>query len=136
MKAFTGYAEMTYHRAAYDVVEPLGFNLQGALYEEGMVKGLSEETLSEVKSNNLVNRLFFEKWQVRKLVGEGNVKGGEIFQSSNFLFVNGHGNQFKFGVSGNDIVASGLGGPLMKAILSKYCYPNRRWFHGSRGEPK
>jgi Ca2+-binding RTX toxin-like protein len=84
-----------------------------------MAKGLSEETLNKIKTNNLVNRLLFEKWQIRRLVGEGNVKGGDIFQSSNYLFVNGHGNQFQFGVAGNDIVASGVGGPLMKAFLPK-----------------
>jgi len=134
MKAFTGYAEMTYKRGAYDVVEPLGFTLQGALYEEGMAKGLSEETLNDIKTNNLVNRLAFEKWQVRRLVGEGNVKGGEIFQSSNYLFVNGHGNQFQFGVAGNDIVASGFGGPLMKAFFTQTLVPILGGFIGPGGD--
>jgi hypothetical protein len=134
MKAFTGYAEMTYNRAAYDVVEPLGFNLQGALYEEGMAKGLSEDTLNKIKRNNLVNRLFFEKWQVRRIAGEGNVKGGEIFTSSNFLFVNGHGNQFLFGVGGNDIVAVGLGGPLVKSLLVQTVIPIAGGFIGPGGD--
>jgi hypothetical protein len=134
MKAFTGYAEMTYERAAYDVVDPLEFNFQGALYEEGIAKGLSEDSLQKIKSNNLVNRLFFEKWQVRKLVGEGNVKGGEIFESSNFLFVNGHGNQFLFGVAGNDIVASGLGGPIIKALLIQTVVPILGGFIGPGGD--
>jgi hypothetical protein len=134
MKAFTGYSEMTYKRAAYDVVDPLEFNFQGALYEEGIAKGLSEETLQKIKSNNLVNRLFFEKWQVRKLVGEGNVKGSDIFKSSNFLFVNGHGNQFLFGVAGNDIVASGLGGPIMKSLLLQTVVPILGGFIGPGGD--
>ncbi len=134
MKAFTGYAEMTYKRAASDVVEPLGFNLQGALYEEGMAKGLSEQTLSKIKKSNLLNRLFFEKWQVRKLAGEGNVIGGDIFESSNFLFVNGHGNQHLFGVGGNDIVASGLGGPLIKALLTQTIIPIAGGFAGPGGD--
>ena len=134
MKAFTGYAEMTYKRAASDVVEPLGFNLQGALYEEGMAKGLSEETLYKIKKSTLLNRLFFEKWQVRKLVGEGSVIGGDIFESSNFLFVNGHGNQQLFGVGGNDIVASGLGGPLMKALLIQTIIPIGGGFMGPGGD--
>ena len=134
MKAFTGYAEMTYNRAAYDVVEPLGFTLQGALYEEGIAKGLSEETLNKIKTNNLVNRLLFEKWQIRRLIGEGNVKGGDIFESSNFLFVNGHGNQFQFGVSGNDIVASGIGGPLMKALFTQTIVPILGGFIGPGGD--
>ncbi|HUS98734.1 MAG TPA: C25 family cysteine peptidase [Candidatus Thermoplasmatota archaeon] len=134
MKAFTGYAEMTYKRAAYDVVEPLGFNLQGALYEEGMEKGLSEQTLSEIKSSNILNKLFFEKWQVRRLAGEGSVKGGDIFESSNFLFVNGHGNQFLFGVGGNDIVASGLGGPLVKRLFIQTVIPIAGGFIGPGGD--
>jgi len=134
MKGFTGYAEMTYKRAAYDVVEPLDFTLQGALYEEGIAKGLSEDTLNEIKTNNLVNRLLFEKWQIRRLIGEGNVKGGDIFESSNFLFVNGHGNQFQFGVAGNDIVASGIGGPLMKAFFTQTLVPILGGFIGPGGD--
>ncbi|DAC72643.1 MAG TPA: hypothetical protein DSN98_04280, partial [Thermoplasmata archaeon] len=134
MKAFTGYAEMTYKRASYEVVEPLGFTLQGALYEEGMAKGLSEETLSKIKSSNLLNRLFFEKWQVRRLAGEGSVIGGTIFETSNFLFVNGHGNQFLFGVAGNDIVASGLGGPLVKSMLKQTVIPIAGGFIGPGGD--
>ena len=134
MKVFTGYAEMTYKRAASDVVEPLGFNLQGALYEEGMAKGLSEQTFSKIKKSNLLNRLFFEKWQVRKLAGEGNVIGTEIFESSNFLFINGHGSQHIFGVAGNDIVASGLGGPLMKALLVQTIIPIAGGFAGPGGD--
>lgn len=134
MKAFTGYAEMTYKRAINDVVEPLGFNLQGALYEEGMAKGLSEETLQEIKSNNLLNRLLFQKWQVRRLAGEGIVKGGTIFESSNYLFVNGHGNQFLFGVGGNDIVAAGLGGPLVKSLIIQTVVPIAGGFIGPGGD--
>ncbi len=134
MKAFTGYAEMTYKRAINDVVEPLGFNLQGALYEEGMAKGLSEETLQEIKSNNLLNRLLFQKWQVRRLAGEGVVKGGTIFESSNYLFVNGHGNQFLFGVGGNDIVAAGLGGPLVKSLIIQTVVPIAGGFIGPGGD--
>jgi len=134
MKAFTGYAEMTYNRASYNIVEPLGFTLQGALYEEGMGKGLSEDTLNKIKSNNLVNKLFFEKWQVRRTAGEGKVKGSQIFETSNFLFVNGHGNQFLFGVGGNDIVASGLGGPLMKKLLTLTVIPIAGGFIGPGGD--
>ena len=134
MKAFTGYAEMTYKRAAYDVVEPLGFNLQGALYEEGMFQGLSETTLTEIKNSNVLNKLLFFKWQVRRLAGEGVVKGGEIFESSNFLFVNGHGNQYLFGVAGNDIAASGLGGLLFKAVFMQTLVPIAGGFIGPGGD--
>ncbi|MBN1860214.1 MAG: hypothetical protein JW840_02000 [Candidatus Thermoplasmatota archaeon] len=134
IKSFTGYAEMTYKRAIHDIVDPLGFNLMGALYEEGILRGLSEESLREIKTNNLLNRLFFQKWQVRRLVGEGNVKGGDIFESSNFLFVNGHGSQFQYGVAGNDIVASGLGGPLMKALFTQTLVPMFGGFTGPGGD--
>ncbi|MCU0849689.1 MAG: C25 family cysteine peptidase [Candidatus Thermoplasmatota archaeon] len=134
MKAFTGYAEMTYHRAAVEVVKPLGFNLQGALYEEGMVKGLSEDTLSKIKGSNLLNKALFQKWQIRRISGEGNVNGGEIFETSNYLFVNGHGNQFLFGVGGNDLVASGLGGPIMKWLLTQTLVPIAGGFVGPGGD--
>jgi len=134
MKAFTGYAEMTYKRAASEVVKPLGFTLQGALYEEGMAKGLSETTLSEIKSSNLLNKALFEKWQVRRIAGEGKVKGSEIFETSNYLFINGHGNQFLFGVAGNDIVASGIGGPLMKWLFTQTLVPIAGGFVGPGGD--
>jgi hypothetical protein len=134
MKAFTGYAEMTYKRAAANIVEPMDFNLQNALYEEGMAKGLSEQVLSEVKSNTLLNKLLFEKWQVRRIAGEGAVKGSQIFETSNYLFVNGHGNQYLFGVAGNDIVASGLGGPLMKWLFIQTIVPIAGGFVGPGGD--
>lgn len=133
MKLFTGYTEMTYHRAINKVVEPLDFNLQGALYEKASRIGLSEETLNQVKKSNLINRLFFIKSQVRKLVGEGSVKGGSILETSNFLFVNGHGNQHLFGMGGNDIVSSGLGGPIMKAFLGQTIVPIAGGFIGPGG---
>jgi hypothetical protein len=133
MKLFTGYTEMTYERATDQVVEPLGFNLQGALYEEAANRGLSEETLNQVKNNNLINKLFFIKLQVRPLVGEGSVKGGEIIKTSNFIFVNGHGNQHLFGMGGNEIVASGLGGPLMKTFLMQTMVPILGGFMGPGG---
>jgi hypothetical protein len=134
MKMFTGYGEMTYKRAINNIVKSLEFNLQGALYEDAMKKGLSEDTLTKIKSNNFINKLLFNKMQVRNLAGEGTVKGGEIIETSNFIFANGHGNQYLFGMAGNDIVASGIGGPLIKRILIETLIPIAGGFLGPGGD--
>lgn len=123
MKYWTGYTEMVGKRTINQVVEPLGFDLLYAYEEEALRKGLSEDALDKIKKANLLNRLFFLKPQVRKLVGEGNVKGGEIMESSNFILANGHGCQNTFGMSGNKLPASGFGGPIMQKLLEKTFVP-------------
>lgn len=134
MKLFTGYGEMTYKRAINNIVDPLEFKLQGALYEDAMKKGLSDDSLNKIKSSNLLNKFLFIKMQVRNLAGEGTVKGGEIIESSNFIFANGHGNQYLFGMAGNDLVASGIGGPLIKKILIETLIPIAGGFMGPGGD--
>jgi len=130
MKLHTGYAEMVGLRMRDEVAEPLEFEPELAFFSEAMIKGLSDDVLNEVKQANLLNKLFFSKNQVASLAGENVVKGGEIIQECNFLFLNGHGNQHFFGMSGNDLVAAGLGGPIMHWFLKQTMIPILGGFSG------
>jgi peptidase C25-like protein len=134
MKVATGYGEQSLLRTEIEVAEPLGFNVQTAFFEEAMREGLSDEALTEIKQATIFNRLFFNKNQVRRLAGEGNVKGGEIYESSNFIFSNGHGCQNFYGMGGNDLTASGLFGPIFKKIIIETAIPALGGFMGPGGD--
>ena len=134
MKVATGYGEQSLLRTEVEVAEPLGFNVQTALFEEAMREGLSDEAITKIKQATLFNRLFFNKNQVRKLAGEGNVKGGEIYETSNFIFSNGHGCQNFYGMAGNDLTASGLFGPIIRKILIETMIPALGGFTGPGGD--
>jgi hypothetical protein len=130
LKLDAGYAEMVTYRMEDYATNNLGFNVQTAMVEEAMAQGLSDEAIDQVKKNNLLNRLFFRKMPVRKLVGEGNVKGSEIIDSSNFLFINGHGSIGSMAMYGNDIVAAGIGGKIPQTIFARTIIPLLGGFFG------
>lgn len=134
MKLETGYAEMLGYRTVDQIVEPLGFNAQKAMFEAAMLKGLSDDSLTKIKNANLLNKILFSKLQVKKLAGEGSVYGQEIVESSNFLFLNGHGAQHLFAMAGNDLVAAGLGGPIIHWLLSQTIVPIFGGFTGPGGD--
>ncbi|MFH1013132.1 MAG: C25 family cysteine peptidase [Thermoplasmatota archaeon] len=134
MKVATGYGEQSLLRTKSEVAEPLGFNVQEALFEEAMRVGLSDESLNEIKEATLFNRFFFNKNMVRSLAGEGNVKGGAIYESSNFIFANGHGCQNFYGMGGNDLTAAGLFGPIVHKILIETIIPALGGFMGPGGD--
>jgi hypothetical protein len=134
MKVATGYGEQSLLRTKSEVAEPLGFNVHEALFEEAMRVGLSDEAIDKIKQSCLFNKLFFNKNMVRKLAGEGSVKGGEIYESSNFIFANGHGCQNFYGMSGNDLTATGLFGPIVKKILMETMIPALGGFQGPGGD--
>jgi len=130
MKLFTGYGEQSFLRTQVQAAEPLGFNVLAAYDTEAMREGLSDDAIKELKKSNLLNRLFFRMPQVRRLVGEGNVKGGEFMESSNFIFANGHGCQNYYGMAGNSLTAAGLGGPVVHFFLQKIIVPALGGFVG------
>ena len=130
LKLDAGYAEMVTYRMEDYATNNLGFNVQTAMVEEAMAQGLSDEAIDQVKKNNLLNRLFFRKNPVKKLVGEGNVKGSDIIDSSNFLFINGHGSIGSMAMYGNDIVAAGIGGKIPQTIFARTLIPLLGGFFG------
>jgi len=123
LKIWTGYGEMTFRRTADDVEKTLEFNVLKAYAEEAMSKGYSDDVFNQIKNMNLKNKLLFPKAYAKSLAGESNVKGTEIMESSNFIFANGHGCQYMFGMSGTDLPAAGLGGPLMRALVKNILVP-------------
>ena len=120
MKFNTGYGKICGQRTEEEVVKPMGFNVNSAYDEEAMRDGLSKEALNKIKKVTLLNRLFFHKRQVNNLAGKGNVKGGEIMESCNYIWANAHGNQHQFGMAGTDLIAAGLGGRFVHKILKQF----------------
>ncbi len=134
MKLENGYTEMLGYRTIDQVAEPLEFNSEKAMFAAAGKEGLSDDALDKIKKATFLNRLAFSKSQVKSIAGEGVVKGGEIMEKSNFLFVNGHGNQHLFGMAGNELTAAGIGGPIMKFLLQKTIVPILGGFMGPGGD--
>lgn len=120
MKYSTGYGEISGKRTEEEVVKPMGFDILAAYNEAAMREGLSRESLNKIKQITLLNRLFFSKRQVNRLVGEGSVEGGDIMENSNFIWANAHGNQNLFGMAGIDLTAAGLGGPIAHWMMTQF----------------
>ena len=120
MKYWTGYGQIAGRRTVEEVAEPLEFTVEEAWNEAAMRVGFSDEALSDIKSNtNFLNKLFFRTYLVEDLVGEGNVKGGDVMEGSNFIWANAHGNQHLFGMDSISLVASGFGGRLTRLALEQ-----------------
>ena len=119
MKYPTGYSSISGERTVEQVAKPMNFNVHLASNEEAMKQGFSDDAIDQIKNACFLNKIFFHKSQVKKLVGEGNVKGGKIMESSNFILANAHGNQNLFGTSGIDLTAAGFGGPVIHSGLKK-----------------
>jgi len=133
MKLWTGYGQTVCARTVNMIEDTFGFNVQSAFGAQASRVGLSDEAINKLKKATLVNKIFFSKLQVKRLIGEGNVNGGDIMESSNFLFVNGHGCQYLFAMAGNDVTAAGFGGPLIHAILKQTIVPALDGFIGPGG---
>jgi len=110
----TGFSRIMV-QAFDEIGKDLDFNVLTALHEEGMVDGLSDESIDAIKTTNLWNRLTFNKNQIKELAGEGNVKGREILENSNFIYTTGHGSPYNFGMDGLDLVSAGFDGVILNA---------------------
>ena len=113
----TGYTEIM-RRAIIDEIGNKYFgeeNVLSAYSAEGMLYGYTDEALEDIKTMGLWNRLTFSIRQVKDLAGVGNVKGKELCEDSNFLFINAHGAQHNFGIPGPELVAAGFDGVILNA---------------------
>ena len=119
MKLWTGCQELNGLRVEEKVAEPLDFDVQLTWEENAQLFGFSEEALDKINDLNLKNKLFFRKHLVRNLVGENVVNGEKIVESSNFIFINGHGMYNGFGLAATRLTASGLGGILVRKVLEQ-----------------
>jgi hypothetical protein len=107
-KGETGAGEIFGLRIKEKVGEAMGFNVNFALKSHAMIEGYTEEELDQVKKSNILYRLLFKKKEVRDLVGEDVVKGGEYMEQSNYIFTSGHGTIELYGLDGPDLVVSGF----------------------------
>jgi hypothetical protein len=123
LKLWTGFSQISGERTKALVAKPLEFNVLEAWEEHGQNVGFTDEALDEIQDNTLVNKLLFRKHLVRNLVGVNVVKGGDIMQNSNFLWVNGHGSVSTFGMAATKLVASGMGSIFIRKFLLEPILP-------------
>lgn len=122
IKMWTGFAEITLESIVENLAKPLGFTTVNSAYKEkAMRQGYSDEDLNRIKTETArLNKLLFWPSQVKKLVGDGAVKGGKYVESSNFVLLNGHGNKNILVMDGIDLVTAGVFGPITHFILKKF----------------
>ncbi|HEB37540.1 MAG TPA: hypothetical protein ENI14_02635 [Thermoplasmatales archaeon] len=121
LKYWTGYGEIAAKRTVETVYKPMGFNVVEAYEEEAMREGFSDDAINEIKKVNLKTRLTINKHKLEKIAGEDVVKGGEIFEKSNFIWANAHGNKDVFAMDGSELKTAGTISPLYQLI--KYGSP-------------
>ena len=114
-KVDTGYSELSCQSIEEKIGKELGFDVETLFDVQAMLKGLSDEALEKLSKTTLWNKLTFAEEQVKKLAGEGNVKGKEVLENSNFIWVTGHGSIYNFGMDGPDLVNSGFEGIIFNA---------------------
>jgi hypothetical protein len=119
MKFPTGYGKFAAERTKEKVYEPMDFTINEAYAEEAARQGFSDEAIDRLKKATWLNRLAFSKRQLKNLIGEEEVKGGELMENSNFIWANAHGNQHLFGMEGIDLVSAGIGGPIIHGALNQ-----------------
>ena len=105
----TGATELSGLRIKELTAEAMGFNVNFALKTEGMIEGYSEKELDEIKNSNILYKLLWRKSDMRNLIGDHVVKGGEYMENSNYIFANGHGAIPTYGMDGPDLVSAGFG---------------------------
>jgi hypothetical protein len=105
----TGATELSGLRIKELTAEAMGFDVNFALKTEGMIEGYSEEELDQVKDSNILYKLLWRKSDLRGLIGDQVVKGGEYMENSNYIFANGHGAIPTYGMDGPDLVSAGFG---------------------------
>jgi len=106
-KIDTGYSDIYAQAVEYEIGETLGFNVETAFHHEAMLEGFSDEAISKIKTATLWNRLTYSPSQIREYAGEGVVKGKEIMENSNLIWLTGHGSIYNLGLEGSDLVSSG-----------------------------
>ncbi|MDG6219383.1 MAG: C25 family cysteine peptidase, partial [Candidatus Thermoplasmatota archaeon] len=134
----TGFSRIAAKAFEHKIGENLDFNVQTSLNEETMLDGLSYESLNKLKTASLWNRLTFSKSQIAALVGEGNVKGRDILENSNFIWLMGHGNIHNIGPESPDLVSSGtsflgLGGRIWQKLYKNIFLPHTIPLYGPGG---
>jgi hypothetical protein len=121
MKMWNGFAEISLRSVIEDLAPSLGFEtINHAFKEEAMKQGFTDDELNRIKTETVgLNKLLFWTREVKKLVGDGNVNGGEYAKSANFILLNGHGNKNILVMDGIDLISAGIGGPIVHHFMKK-----------------
>jgi hypothetical protein len=134
----TGYGEISAQAVTEEIGEDLGFEVELAYDAEGMREGYSNEAIEAMKNKNFRNKLFFDSREVQDLVGKGNVKGKEVLENSNFIFITAHGAQHNFGQPGPEMVSTGFKGLLgimpWQKVIERLMSPIAGGFWGPGGD--
>jgi len=120
MKLWTGFGEISLDRSI-ELEKSLGFkNVYSAYGEAANRVGFSDDSIEKLKHDTgILNKFFFFKTQMRKIIGAEAVKGGQMIEGANFIFMNGHGNMAIIAMDGIDLTASGFGGPIAHFLLKR-----------------
>ncbi len=114
-KSSTGFGEVMAETIEHEIGFDLGFDVETLLNEASMLKGFSDDALHQLKAASLWNRLTFSNRMVKSLAGEDNVRGKEVLEKSNFIWITGHGSPFGFGMDGPGLVYSNYNGVVLNA---------------------
>ena len=113
----TGASKFVYDGIQKNLVEPMGFETTRTTYFESMREGLSDEAITKLKRANLLNLLLLSKLQLKLLVGEDRVKGGEYQEESNFIVIHGHGSEYMYRIGDTALAGLGLGYVFLPILL-------------------
>ena len=137
----TGYEKILAMAMEKEIGEKFGFStIEVAIDNEGLLKGLSDGALKEIKRKSLRNILVFNIEHVRSLAGESVAKGKRITEGCNIIFLNAHGSPHNFDAPGPKLVAAGFDGWILNApriwqkILENLIPPYMVGFWGPGGD--
>lgn len=128
----TGATEISGLRLKEKTAEAMGFEVSFALKTEGMIEGYSEAELDQIKQSSILKKLFWRESEMRNLIGEQAVHGGEYMENSNYIFANGHGAIGTYGMDGPDLVSAGYG-KIIEKIIRRLTPITGGWLGPSRG---
>lgn len=117
VKWYSGNTKYTGDSLQKEVLEPIGYKVYRTEYTESQVKGFTAKAISDMRTTNLLSRLFFGSWLTKKISGADLVKGGQRMEECNIIWQNAHGmpNYYEFG----DAMTNTLGfRPLLYIIAN------------------
>lgn len=114
VKLPTGFGKICMERIKEVVLEPMGFDVSTAYDYEAQAVGFSGDALDKIKKSCLLNRLLFFKDYIERFLGNDIVKGERYIESSNFIFMYGHGHPHTIIMAGPSTLGLGIGGPLFR----------------------
>jgi hypothetical protein len=116
MKLWTGASYFFGLTVQKTVLEPLGFDTEFIQENVAAYQGFSNEAINKLKKANLLNLLILSPRQLRNEIGTDVVKGKEMLENSNFIYLTGHGSPSSLGLG--DVGTYSLGWGLPNGIIA------------------